>query len=180
MLEQSLDYFLADKQGADLSDTLIADACQTLRTNREEYLVQIGNETIISKLVEAASLWLSPDYELRKLALAAAPETTGFPREVLAAGLDACFSEWTRRTPNCSARSLATQPGCSRSAVYRVTHWRWCTPQLIAHVAPGHPVPVFSIGSACSLGTVRGVARNTAPAAVRSHAHYVDPGWLGA
>ena len=28
---------------------------------------------------------------------------------------------------NCSARSLATQPGCSRSAVYRVTHWRWCT-----------------------------------------------------
>ena len=96
MLEQSLDYFLADKQGADLSDTLIAEACQTLRTNREEYLVQIGNETIISKLVEAASLWLSPDYELRKLALAAAPETTGFPREVLAAGLDACFSEWTQ------------------------------------------------------------------------------------
>ena len=77
MLEQSLDYILADKQGADLSDTLIAEACQTLRTNREEYLVQIGNETIISKLVEAASLWLSPDYELRKLALAAAPETTG-------------------------------------------------------------------------------------------------------
>ena len=35
MLEQSLDYLLADKQGADLSDTLIAEACQTLHTNRE-------------------------------------------------------------------------------------------------------------------------------------------------
>ena len=96
MLDFSLDYFLADKEGADLSDTLIAEACQTLRANRGEYLVQVGNESIISKLVEAASLWLSPDYELRKMALAASPEETGFPREVLASGLDACFSEWTQ------------------------------------------------------------------------------------
>ena len=146
MLEQSLDYFLADKQGADLSDTLIAEACQTLRTNREEYLVQIGNETIISKLVEAASLWLSPDYELRKLALAAAPETTGFPCEVLAAGLDACFSEWTQENffgllgQEFGDATRLQSFGSLSSHSLAMVHG----PQLIAHVAPGNlPVPVF-------------------------------------
>jgi len=39
---------------------LIAEACQSLKHNRDEYLAQIGNETIISKLVETASLWQSP------------------------------------------------------------------------------------------------------------------------
>ena len=90
-----MDYFLADKPDADLSETLIAEACQTLKNNRDDYLAQIGNETIISKLVEIGSLWSSQDYELRKLALAADPKDTGFPREVLSAGLDSCFKEWT-------------------------------------------------------------------------------------
>ncbi|SVC50914.1 uncharacterized protein METZ01_LOCUS303768, partial [marine metagenome] len=33
---------------------------------------------------------------MRKIALAADPEETGFPRAVLAAGLDACFADWTQ------------------------------------------------------------------------------------
>ena len=92
MTEQSLDYFLADKPGAELSHSLIAEACQTLRRNRNEYLATLGNEQIISKLTEVANLWRSPDYPLRQMALDADPEETGFPREVLAAGLDACFA----------------------------------------------------------------------------------------
>ena len=81
MLEQSLDYFLADKQGADLSDTLIAEACQTLRTNREEYLVQIGNETIISKLVEAARVFEFPDRSSTWSALRVTSTSLNTPQE---------------------------------------------------------------------------------------------------
>ena len=76
MFEKSLDYYLADKPDAELGSKLIAEACQSLKHNRDEYLAQIGNETIISKLVETASLWQSPDYALRKLALAADPKGT--------------------------------------------------------------------------------------------------------
>ena len=88
MPEPSLDYFLADKQGAELTGTLITEACQALRHNRDDYLALVGNEPIIAKLIEVANLWRSPDYELRRQALTASPEETGFPREVLAAGLD--------------------------------------------------------------------------------------------
>ena len=96
MPKSSLDYFLGDKPGAELTGSLIVEACQTLRHNRDDYLAQVGNEPIIAKLTEVAALWRSPDYELRKIALAAGPEETGFPPEVLAAGLDACFADWTQ------------------------------------------------------------------------------------
>jgi hypothetical protein len=69
MPEQSLDYFLADKPGAELTHSLITEACQTLRRNRNETLATLGNEQIISKLAEVASLWRSPDYTLRQIAL---------------------------------------------------------------------------------------------------------------
>lgn len=188
MLEQSLDYFLADKQGAVLSDTLIAEACQTLRTNREEYLVQIGNETIISKLVEAASLWLSPDYELRKMALAADPETTGFPREVLAAGLDACFSEWTQENffgllgQEFGDATRLQSFGSLSSHSLAMVHG----PQLIAHVAPGNlPVPVFqSIAFGLLLRSAQFVkcasGKSLLPRLFGHTLHYVDPGLASA
>ena len=96
MPETSLDYFLADKPNAELSGRLVTDACQTLRHNRDGYLAQIGNEPLIAKLVEVAELWRSPDYELRKFALASSQEETGFPPKVLAEGLDACFAGWTQ------------------------------------------------------------------------------------
>ena len=57
MPETSLDYFLADKPGAELTGTLVTDACQTLRHNRDDYLAQVGNEPIIAKLAEVASQW---------------------------------------------------------------------------------------------------------------------------
>ena len=146
MPETSLDYFLADKPGAELTGTLVTDACQTLRHNRDDYLAQVGNEPIIAKLAEVASLWRSPNYELRKIALAADPEETGFPRAVLAAGLDACFADWTQENffmllaqefgDPTRLQSFASQPNRTFSMVNG--------PQLIAHIAPGNlPVPVF-------------------------------------
>ena len=55
MPEPSLDYFLADKQGAELTGTLITEACQALRHNRDDYLALVGNEPIIAKLIEVAN-----------------------------------------------------------------------------------------------------------------------------
>ena len=184
MFEQSLDYFLADKQGADLSDTLIAEACQTLRTNRGEYLAQIGNESIISKLTEAASLWLSPDYELRKLALAADPAETGFPREVLATGLDACFSEWTQENFFGLLNQEFGDPtrlqsfGSLSSQSLAMVHG----PQLIAHIAPGNlPAPIFqSIAFGLLLRSAQFVkcasGKSLLPRLFGHSLHYVDPG----
>ena len=184
MFEQSLDYFLADKQGADLSDTLIAEACQTLRTNRGEYLAQIGNESIISKLTEAASLWLSPDYELRKLALAADPAETGFPHEVLATGLDACFSEWTQENFFGLLNQEFGDPtrlqsfGSLSSHSLAMVHG----PQLIAHIAPGNlPAPIFqSIAFGLLLRSAQFVkcasGKSLLPRLFGHSLHYVDPG----
>ena len=146
MSEASLDYFLADKPGAELTATLITEACQTLRHNRDDYLAQVGNEPIIAKLTEVSGLWRSPDYELRKIALAAGPEETGFPPEVLAAGLDACFADWTQEKffmllaqefgDATRLQSFTSHPNHTLSMVH--------SPQLIAHIAPGNlPVPVF-------------------------------------
>ena len=80
MSEAQLDYFLADKPGAELTATLVTEACQALRHNRDDYLAQVGNEPVIAKLTEVASLWRSPDYELRKIALAASLEETEIGR----------------------------------------------------------------------------------------------------
>jgi hypothetical protein len=146
MSEAQLDYFLADKPGAELTATLVTEACQALRHNRDDYLAQVGNEPVIAKLTEVASLWRSPDYELRKIALAASLEETGFPREVLAAGLDACFADWTQEKffmmlaqelgDPTRLQSFASQPNRTLSMVHG--------PQLTAHIAPGNlPVPVF-------------------------------------
>ena len=188
MFEQSLDYFLADKQGADLSNTLIAEACQTLRTNRGEHLAQIGNESIISKLTEAASLWLSPDYELRKLALAADPAETGFPREVLAAGLDACFSEWTQENFFGLLNQEFGDPtrlqsfGSLSSHSLAMVHG----PQLIAHIAPGNlPAPIFqSIAFGLLLRSAQFVkcasGKSLLPRLFGHSLHYVDPGLASA
>ena len=184
MLNQSLDYFLADKQGADLSETLISEACQTLRANREEYLVQIGNESIISKLVETASLWRSPDYELRKLALAASPEATGYPPEVLAAGLDTCFSEWTQENFFGLLNQEFGDPTRVQSFGSLASHSLAMVhgPQLIAHVAPGNlPVPVFqSIGFGLLLRSAQFVkcasGKSLLPRLFGHSLHFVDPG----
>ena len=146
--------------------------------------MQVGNESIISKLVEAASLWLSPDYELRKLALAASPEETGFPREVLASGLDACFSEWTQEnffgllSQEFGDATRLQSFGSLSSHSLAMVHG----PQLIAHVAPGNlPAPIFqSIAFWLLLRSAQFVkcasGKSLLPRLFGHSLHYVDPG----
>jgi hypothetical protein len=188
MPEQPLDYFLADKPGAQPTHSLITEASQTLRRNRNEYLATLGNEQIIFKLAELANLWRSPDYPLRQMALDADPEETGFPREVLAAGLDSCFADWTQEKffmlltqefgDPTRLQSFASQPNRTYSMVN--------SPQLIAHIAPGNlPVPVFqSIAFGLLLRSAQFVkcasGKSLLPRLFGHSLHFVEPGMAAA
>ena len=90
-------YFLADlPPEAVLSPAMIAEACQTLKRNREHYLASRSTESLIKMLSRVADDWLEPDYSFRKYALELGPANTGFSRQTLARGLDNFFGQLTR------------------------------------------------------------------------------------
>jgi Acyl-CoA reductase (LuxC) len=90
-------YFLADlPPAAVLSPTMIAEACQTLKRNRERYLASRSTESLVKTLSRVADAWLEPDNSFRKHALELGPAQTGFSRETLGRGLDNFFSRLTR------------------------------------------------------------------------------------
>jgi Acyl-CoA reductase (LuxC) len=90
-------YFLADlPPEAILSPTMIGEACQTLKRNRERYLADRSTESLIKILSRVAENWLEPDYSFRKKMLELGPAQTGFSRETLVRGLDAFFKQLTR------------------------------------------------------------------------------------
>jgi Acyl-CoA reductase (LuxC) len=90
-------YFLADlPPEAVLSPAMIAEACQTLKRNRERYLMNRSTESLVKVLGNVAESWLEPDFSFRKFALEQGPVQTGFSRETLARGLDNFFKQLTR------------------------------------------------------------------------------------
>jgi hypothetical protein len=90
-------YFLADLPSeAVLSPTMIAEACQTLKRNREHYLANRSTESLVKILSNVAESWLEPDYSFRKYALELGSAQTCFSRETLARGLDNFFGQLTR------------------------------------------------------------------------------------
>jgi len=90
-------YFLADlPPEAVLSPAMIAEACQTLKRNRECYLLNRSTEGLIKVLSDVADGWLEENNSFRKLALEFGPAQTGFSRETLARGLDNYFRQLTR------------------------------------------------------------------------------------
>jgi Acyl-CoA reductase (LuxC) len=90
-------YFLADlPPEATLSPTMIAEACQTLKRNREQYLASRSTESLIKILSRVADSWLEPESLFRKYALEFGPAQTGFSRETLSRGLDNFFKQFTR------------------------------------------------------------------------------------
>src|SRR5271154_192273 len=90
-------YFLADlPPEAVLSSTMITEACQTLKRNREHYLANRSTESLIKVLSDVADGWLEAENKFRKLALELGPAQTGFSRETLARGLDNFFKQLTR------------------------------------------------------------------------------------
>jgi len=90
-------YFLADlPPEATLSPTMIAEACQTLKRNRERYLMNRSTDGLVKVLSNVAESWLEPDYSFRKYALEIGPAQTGFPHATLMRGLDDFFKQLTR------------------------------------------------------------------------------------
>ena len=90
-------YFLADlPPEAVLSPAMIAEACQTLKRNRERYLAGRSTDNLVKILSDVADGWLQAENPFRKLALELGPAQTGFPRETLVRGLDNFFSQLTR------------------------------------------------------------------------------------
>jgi len=90
-------YFLADlPPEATLSPTMIAEACQTLKRNRERYLLNRSTESLIKILSDVADGWLEAENKFRKLALELGTAQTGFSRQTLARGLDNFFKQLTR------------------------------------------------------------------------------------
>lgn len=89
-------YFLADlPPEASLSRSMIKEACQNLKRNREHYLAHRSTQGVIEVLTRLAKDWLDPDFPFRKLALAGGPGATGFARHTLEIGLDAFFKQLT-------------------------------------------------------------------------------------
>ena len=94
-------YFLADlPPEAVLSSAMIAEACGTLKRNRERYLANRSIESLIKVLSDVADGWLQAENPFRKLALELGPAQTGFSRETLVRGLDNCFKQFTRENFN--------------------------------------------------------------------------------
>jgi len=144
-------YFIADLPPESvLTQSLIEEACQTLKRNREQYLAKRTTPALIRLLSETAENWLQPDYPFRKLALEQGPAATGFSAATLANGLDAFFRQITaenlrallvqdlghaQRLDELSATNAELV--ARRSALVNA-------PEFLVHIAAGSlPVPVF-------------------------------------
>ena len=87
-------YFLADlPPEAELTPTVITEACQTLKRNREKYLAGRPTQSLIRLLADVAESWLQPGYPFRKKALELGPAATGFSSPTFTAGLDQFFQQ---------------------------------------------------------------------------------------
>jgi Acyl-CoA reductase (LuxC) len=144
-------YFLADlPPEATLSPAMLAEACQTLKHNRERYLFSRPTRAVVALLSEVASGWLAANNRFRSMALEQGPAQTGFSRETLAAGLDTFFR---RLTPGNFEALLQQDLG----AVDRLDRMAASdpeqkterasiasTPELQTHIAAGNlPVPAL-------------------------------------
>jgi len=141
-------YFLADlPPDAELTPSMLAEACATLRRNRTQFLAPRRTDKIIRMLCRVADNWLDAEYPFRKLALAEGPAKTGFARATLERGLDNFFNAFTRDNFHAlltqdlgDARRLdefVSPPGETRAALAR-------GPELLVHIAAGNlPNPAF-------------------------------------
>ncbi len=90
-------YFIADlPPETPLSPTMLAEACVTLKRNREQYLAPRTTEQIVRLVANVADGWLQADNPFRKLALAHGPGKTGFGGPTLERGLYQFFGQLTR------------------------------------------------------------------------------------
>ncbi|HWW00865.1 MAG TPA: acyl-CoA reductase [Candidatus Acidoferrum sp.] len=144
-------YFLADlPPEATLTAAMVAEACQTLKRNRERYLALRSTQSLVALLSDVGQSWLQPDYPFRQVALEQGPAATGFSRATLATGLDAFFKQLTPERfqallqqdlgPAQRLDQLASTDSEQATGRASVANG----PELIAHVTAGNlPTPTL-------------------------------------
>jgi len=143
-------YFLADlPPEAVITPELVAEACQSLKRNREQYLARRTTAQMIAVLAASGANWLQPDDPFRRLALARAAET-GFSAATLARGLDAFFRELTADKLGALVAAELGHPArlegfCADAHEQRQSRLGLALgPELIVHVAAGNlPSPAL-------------------------------------
>lgn len=145
-------YFLADlPTEAVLRPEMVVEACQTLRRNRERFLLPKSTESVIQTLVEVARMWLMPHSPWMAAALATREGRYGFSPEMLKQGIEAYFRLWTPR--NLSAlvvQDLGHAQRLDRLVSNDAEMFQGASafargPELLVHVAGGAlPTPVFN------------------------------------
>ena len=144
-------YFIADLPPAyDATPTLVTEACQTLKRNREQYLLGRSTTSMVGVLAAIAQSWLEPDHPFRKLAIERGVAETGFSEMTLARGLESFFKQFTVENLNALiAQDLGHLERLDRFTTDRTSNTAALArgPELLAHIAAGNiPNPtVFSI-----------------------------------
>jgi hypothetical protein len=135
-------FFFADlPPEAALSPTMIAAACETLKRNREKYLLSRPTDEIVKILCEIAAEWLLPENKFRHLALEFGPAETGFSKPILEKGLDGFFRQFT---PENFHVLLEQELGHARRLDEFVAGAAVCGPELLVHIAAGNiPSPTL-------------------------------------
>jgi hypothetical protein len=144
-------YFLADlPPEATLSPAMIAEACQTLKRNREQLLANRSTQGIVNILSDLAENWLKREFPFRKFTLENAA-AIGFSRATLQKGLDNFFRQLTRE--NFNALLLQEFGDAKRLDAIVATpveqkQNRWAmvnAPEFQVHIAAGNlPNPTFT------------------------------------
>lgn len=135
-------YFLADlPPEASLTPAMIAAACDTLRRNREKYLVPRKTGDIVKVLCAVAEEWLQPDGKFRRFALTSA---TNFSAPVVARGLDDFFRRFTPENfatllrQDLGERVIVGESPDAHRHPSLVSHHFCHGPRLLAQVAAGN------------------------------------------
>lgn len=144
-------YFIADlPREHEFTPVLVTEACQTLKRNREKYLLGRTTSSIVGVLSATAQGWLEHDYPLRKLALERGVAETGFGEATIARGLDTFFKQFTSENLNALiAQDLGHVERLDRFVNDRGSNTTALArgPELLVHITAGNiPNPtIFSI-----------------------------------
>ena len=145
-------FFFADlPPEATLSPTMIEAACDTLKRNREKYLLPCSTDKIVKILCEVATEWLQPENKFRKHALDLGPEQTGFSKAIIAKGLDGFFRQFTPESFHAlleqdlgdgiavtGDKRHVTGEAMAPHHASRITHQFWRGPHFLVHIAAGN------------------------------------------
>lgn len=138
-------YFLADlPREAHLKASIIVEACQTIKSNREKYLAGRSTQSLITILHNLGQSWLEDNNPYKQIAVRNCAETTGFPEQVLIKGLNSFFEQLTTQ----NLEELIVQDlghiqrldelTPSSASFYSRRHAIAVGPELIAHITAGN------------------------------------------